>query len=201
LIEFNTDIPLQAPSLIGLFAHEGYPGHHTEHMLKEMHLYRELGYAEQAAALLHSPTAVISEGIATMALEMIFPNDSHHEWNATTLFPAAGIAADEATIETLRAASQAFAMMRYVSGNAAILHHTGQLDKEQTIDYIRAYGLSTPERAAQSYRFITHPLYRSYPFTYTSGYDLIKNAADPAATFRRLLTEQVLPSELAGHGE
>lgn len=197
LIEFNTDIPLNAAALIGTFAHEGYPGHHTEHMLKEKHLYRDKGYAEQAAMLLHSPTAVIAEGIATTALEMIFPAGGYHEWNATVLFPAAGISAGPEMVETLRAVAHAGDALRYVSTNAAILHHTGQLNKEQTIDYIRAYGLSTPERAAQSFRFITHPLYRSYPFTYTAGYDLIKATADPAATFRRLLTEQVLPSELA----
>ncbi len=197
LIEFNTDMPLQATSLIGTFAHEGYPGHHTEHMLKEKALYREKGYAEQAAMLLHSPAAVIAEGIATTALEMIFPEDDHHEWNVEVLLPAATIATPPDLAEQLRRISTASADLRYVTGNAAILYHTGKLDREQTIDYIRTYGLVTPERATKSFSFLSHPLYRAYIFTYSVGYDLIKATADPEQTFRRLLTQQLLPSQLA----
>lgn len=200
LIEFNTDIPLQATALIGTFAHEGYPGHHTEHMLKEKALYREKGYAEQAAMLLHSPAAVIAEGIATTALEMIFPDDDHHEWNAEVLLPAAHIAVTPELASQLRRVAKASGDLRYVTGNAAILFHTGKLDRQQTIDYIRTYGLVTPERATKSFSFLSHPLYRSYIFTYSVGYDLIKGSADPTQTFRRLLTQQVLPSQLAPAG-
>jgi len=201
LIEFNTDMPMSAAGLLGTFAHEGYPGHHTEHMLKEMVLYRQKGYAEQAAALLHSPTAVISEGIATTAIEMIFPDGSHHDWNAEVLFPAAGLPVAPDTAERQRRLNRALEALRYVSGNAAILYHTGQLSREQTIDYIRMHSLTSAARAEKSFSFISHPLYRSYPFTYTIGYDLIRATPDPAATFRRLLTEQVLPSELAVMGQ
>ena len=200
LIEFNTDMPMSAAGLISTFAHEGYPGHHTEHMLKEMVLYREKGYAEQAAALLHSPTAVISEGIATTAIEMIFPDGGHHDWNAEVLFPAAGLPVEPDTGERQRRLNGALEALRYVSGNAAILYHTGQLTRDQTIDYIRTHGLTSAARAEKSFSFISHPLYRSYPFTYTIGYDLIRATPNPAATFRRLLTEQVLPSDLAAMG-
>ncbi len=201
LIEFNTDMPMSATGLLSTFAHEGYPGHHTEHMLKEKVLYREKGYAEQAAALLHSPTAVISEGIATTAIEMIFPDGTHHDWNAEVLLPAAGLPSGSETAVALRGLYQALEALRYVSGNAAILYHTGQLNRAQTVDYIRTHGLSTPARAEKSFSFISHPLYRSYPFTYSMGYDLIRATPDPAATFRRLLTEQILPSELAAMGQ
>lgn len=197
LIEFNTDMPLQATALIGTFAHEGYPGHHTEHLLKEKALYREKGYAEQAAMLLHSPAAVIAEGIATIALEMIFPEGDHHEWNVERLLPAAKIATTPDMAEQLRRISNAGGDLRYVTGNAAILYHTGKLDREQTIDYIRTYGLVTAERAAKSFSFLSHPLYRSYIFTYSVGYDLIKATDNPQQTFRRLLTQQLLPSQLA----
>jgi len=197
LIEFNTDIRLQAPALLGTFAHEGYPGHHTEGILKENELYRRRGYAEQAVALLHSPAAVISEGIATTALDMIFPDGSDQEWNVAVLFPAAGLPVETGLAERLRRIGEASEALRYVSANAAILYHTGRLDQPDTIDYIRTYGLATPERAAKSFNFCTHPLYRSYPFTYTVGHDLIAAMPDAPATFRRLLTEQALPSQLA----
>lgn len=197
LIEFNTDIPLQAPGLIGTFAHEGYPGHHTEHVLKEMTLYRQKGYAEQAAMLLHSPTAVIAEGIATAALKMIFPKGDHHEWTAAEIFPAAGITGGPEMAAQLRAIDEAARPLRYLNGNAAILYHTGKLNESQTIEYLQTYGLAGPDRAAKSFSFISHPLFRSYIFTYSHGYDLIAATADPRTTFLRLLTGQVLPSRLA----
>lgn len=196
LIEFNVDIPVLAISLIGLFAHEGYPGHHTEGQLKEKLLVQEKGYLEQAAMLLHSPAAVIAEGIATKALEMIFPDGSEHEWNAEVLLPAAGIVGESA--EAMRRINNAMEKLRYVSGNAAILYHTGEYAKDQSIDYMLTYGLSNQQRAERSFRFITYGLQRAYIFTYTEGYDLIDRAqADKLELFKRLLTTQMLPSQLA----
>ena len=197
LIEFNTDIKLSSAALLGTFAHEGYPGHHTEAILKEQSLYRDRGLDEQSVMILHSPAAVIAEGIATTALEIIFPDDSHYDWNLEVLFPAARLSAEAMEAAVLwPTISQALKQSRHVSTNAAILFHTGQLNREQTIDYIRTYDLSSPKRAEQIFRFLSHPLSRSYIFTYTEGYELIDKAADKHSIFNRLLTEQILPSEL-----
>ena len=51
--------------------HEGYPGHHTDYVLKDQHLARR-GYTEQTMYLTLVPQCVISEGIAMVAHEMIF---------------------------------------------------------------------------------------------------------------------------------
>lgn len=200
LIEFNTDIPLSALQLLGTFAHEGYPGHHTEGILKEKRLLHEKGYAEAAVVLLHSPAAVISEAIAVVATDMIFPGESAHQWTLDVLLPAAGLTPyyDEGAAEMSRLADAA-ENLRTVSANAALLHYTGQLNREQTIEYLQTYGLTTPQRAEKSYGFITHPLSRNYVFTYTIGEDLFRQATangDKWPLFRRLLTEQVLPSQL-----
>jgi hypothetical protein len=195
LIEFNTDFPLNALALLGTFAHEGYPGHHTEGILKDKLLYRDKGYAEEATRLLYSPAAVIAEGIATTALEIIFPNDSDDEWNVEVMLPAAGLPAEP--IDQMRRIAKAARELRYVSGNAAILYHTGRLNEEQTVEYFRTYALGTEQRARQGFRFIDR--YRAYPFTYTWGYDLLEqatNGRDKTPLFRRLLTEQILPSQL-----
>src|SRR5262249_2754840 len=66
-VEVNPDLPIHAHTLIPLLAHEGYPGHHTEHSLKEQILYRDHGYGEHAIQLINTPECVISEGIATLA--------------------------------------------------------------------------------------------------------------------------------------
>jgi hypothetical protein len=198
LIQFNTDNPISALGLIGTFAHEGYPGHHTEHLLKEQKFVHEKGYGEMAAALLHSPSAVIAEGIATTAVEIIFPEESRHAWTRDVLLPAAGIETEE-TAEEMARISRAARSLRYVGGAAALLHHTGQLTAAETVDYLQEYGLRSPKRAAKGLEFITHPLFRPYIFTYTQGYDLIEQAAadgDKLPVFRRLLEEQILPSQL-----
>lgn len=198
LIEFNTDLPVSALDVLNLFAHEGYPGHHTEHQLKEQRLYREKGYAEAAAALLHSPSAVIAEGIATTALEIIFPGREAHEWTVDgILYPQNLPPAIPADMQAISRAREA---LRAVSGNAAILYHTGELDEEATVEYIQTYALASEKRARQSFRFISNPLFRSYIFTYTEGYRLIDAAAkgeDKTPLFKRLLVEQLLPSDLA----
>ena len=202
LIEFNTDIPISALSLAALFAHEGYPGHHTEAVLKERKFWLERGYGEAAAMLLHSPAAVIAEGIAMTAVEIIFPNGGHTDWTVDVLLPAISMEAQESSEQIWRL-QEALRQLRPVSGNAAILYHTGQLSSEQTIEYIQTYGLTTPERAEKSFSFITHPLFRSYVFTYSEGYDLISKAAgveDKTDSFLSCLTEQILPSQLAAQG-
>ncbi len=199
LIEFNTDIPIPALGLISTFAHEGYPGHHTEAILKEREFLHEMGYWEMGVALLHSPAAVIAEGIATTAVEIIFPNGTQHAWNIEVLLPAAGIVPLQTAAE-MRRLTEALIKLRYVSGNAAIRFHNGEFNRAQTIDYLCTLGLTTPERAAKSFGFMTHPLFRSYLFTYTQGYDLIAAASggvDKRAIFDRCLTEQILPSQLA----
>jgi hypothetical protein len=198
-IEFNTDIPVSGLAVLDTFAHEGYPGHHTEHSLKEQVLYRDQGYAECASALLHSPSAVIAEGIATTALEIIFPGSTGHQFVSEVLLPAARLPAAEP--DFLARIARARESVRAVSCNAAILLHGGKLNEEQAVEYIQTYALSTETRARKSASFISHPLFRSYIFTYTEGYTLIEQAVkggDKLPLFRRLLTEEIPPSAWGG---
>jgi hypothetical protein len=197
LIEFNTDIPSNALSLLDTVAHEGYPGHHTEAILKESQLYWAKGWGEHAVRLLNAPEGVIAEGIATTAVEIIFPDNSHFEWVNQVILPAAGIE-PEPVEQTIRL-NKSGRLLRHVSGNAAILYHTGQLNREQIIDYYQTYALANKARAEKSFDFISDPLFRAYTFTYTTGYDLIAEAAnggDKKPIFLRLLTDGVLPSDI-----
>lgn len=205
-IEFNTDIPVSALDLAELFAHEAYPGHHTEHQLKEKHLYCDKGLVELAASILHSPPCVLREGTAVTAVEVIFPDDSQYDWTAEVLLPAAGLP-DISGKELRRIVGACKKLLFYAGGyplyvinNAAIKYHSGELTEEQTIDYCRTYGLVTEEHARQTFSFLAHPLYRVYVLTYTRGYELIEQAAhggDKRPLFKRLLTEEMLPSQLA----
>jgi hypothetical protein len=49
-IAVNVDLPVTSGDLAVLAAHEAYPGHHTEHALKEARLVRAQGLIEESIA-------------------------------------------------------------------------------------------------------------------------------------------------------
>lgn len=207
-VEVNTDLPLRANALLPLICHEGYPGHHAEHALKEIRLYRERGYGEFAAQLIHTPEAVVSEGIATLAETIIFPGEEAANWTAEVLYPAAGIAGDPEREARLDRANRA---LRAVGANAAVLLHAEGRPEDEVVAYLTRYGLATEEEARHRLRFIADPMWRAYIFCYHAGRDLLARWLDTADAstrlprFRTLLTEPVSPSLvggwIAGQGE
>lgn len=193
LVEINTDLPIRANVLPGLVCHEAYPGHHTEHVLKEHALFEGKGWGEHSIQLINTPECVISEGIATLADEVVFGRDLA-PWMAENLFPLANIDADPALIVQISEASRSFAAL---SGNAALLLHERGEDPEAVVRYIMRYGLRSEKEARQSLRFLSDPLWRAYTFTYDSGRQLLGRwvlRGDRQARFRTLLEEQVYPS-------
>jgi hypothetical protein len=195
LVEINTDLPIKANALLDLICHEAYPGHHAEHALKERRLFRELGWGEQAIQLINTPECVVSEGIATLAADIVFGDDAY-TWAAEHLYPLAGIAGDPEREARIVAAQWS---LRALSGNAAILLHERGADPEDVMRYIMRYGLRTEREARQSLRFIATPLWRTYTFTYFVGRQILGawlDRGDRRERFVRLLTEQLYPSVL-----
>jgi hypothetical protein len=70
-IEFNLDAPMEMWGIPTVVAHEAYPGHHTERVMKEDKLYLGEGRLEHSIALSNTPSALVSEGIATNALQAV----------------------------------------------------------------------------------------------------------------------------------
>lgn len=210
LIEINTDLPIRADALLDLICHEGYPGHHSEHAIKERALYHERGYGEHAIQLINTPECVISEGIATLAEGVIFTPDEAAAWRREHLYQPAGIDVDPARERQVAEAQRA---LTSVGGNAALLLHDEGAAADEAIAYLARYSLETPERARHRFSFISDPLWRAYVFTYHVGYDLLgawleatgqpgdESNGDPQARrqarFARLLADQVTPSAIA----
>jgi len=199
-VDINTDLPIHAHTLPGLIAHEAYPGHHTEHALKELTLYRGKGYGEQAIQLINTPECVISEGIAVLAEDIAFPGDEGWRWITEILLPQAAIRIDQ---DVYRRVIEATRALQSVSPNAALLLHKDGRSAREVVQYLTHYGLGTEAEAAKRYSFISNSLWRGYIFTYSVGRKLVSawlNGLDEAerlARFRRLLTEQITPSQLA----
>ena len=201
-VDVNTDLPIRANALLNLICHEGYPGHHAEHALKELILYRERGWGEFAAQLIHTPEAVVSEGIATLAEDVIFPGDEGARWANEVLYPAVGADGDPVREARIAHASRA---LRSVSANVALLLHADGRPEDDGVAYLMRYGLASEIEARQRLRFITDPMWRTYVFCYHAGRDLLgewldgveDDRADQLARFRTLLSRPLSPSLVA----
>ena len=191
-IAVNTDVPMTPDIVATLAAHEGYPGHHTEHAWKEQ-LQVRAGRLEESALMVGTPSSLISEGIAELASEIMLGEDEEQVIAAHV--EGTGVSYDPELSRTVKKARQPIG---YVSGNVALLIHTRGGSEEDAVEYSMRWGLTTRRRAEQTVRFVTDPVWRSYISTYTAGEDLCRKwvAGDPAR-FKRLLTEQLTPADLA----
>ena len=198
LIEINTDLPMQADGLVDYLAHEGYPGHHTEHALRETLQYEGQSQGEYAIQLINTPESLIAEAIATSARAMIFPDTSDLAWSAAEIWPALGIQVDPELAGRIRTAARPLSA---VSGNVAFLLHADGGSAEAAAAYLERWALRRPHEAIHGLRFLQSPLWRVYTFTYYYGQRLfapLLAGPDRWAVFRRLLTTPVIPSRLDG---
>ncbi len=196
-IDLNTDLPVRIDSAVPLLAHEAYPGHHTEHAIKEYLLYRQQGRAEHAIQLLLAPECVLSEGIADNAQEMIFSDEDMVAFLRDELYPFAGL--EEVDIESQLQLWHAAQPLRSVGGNAALLFHRDGRPPDEVQRYVEHYALGTPQEAAQTIKFIQNPLFRSYIYNYAMGKALLApllKGPDATTYFRQLLSEPCTPSQV-----
>jgi len=191
-IVVNTDLPFSGAEVVHLAAHEGYPGHHTEHAVKEELLLDGQGRLEESLQLVPTPQALLSEGIAELGGELLIDEglDAEFAW----ILRAAGVRYDPAEARAIRAAREP---LGYVSRNAALAIHEDGVAIEEAQAYVERWALAPPKRAAHTIAFVTDPTWRAYVVTYTEGLRLARAwVGDDLDRFRRLLTEPVRVGEL-----
>ncbi|MEM8529243.1 MAG: hypothetical protein AAGF95_00265 [Chloroflexota bacterium] len=194
--EFNTDLPINLARLPFLICHEIYPGHHTESVMKEQVLYRKQHYLEQSIFLIHTPQLVIAEGIAMVALDIIFGPGEAETLLAEQFYPQAGMEWQDGV--DLVKLNHAMAQAQKAWGNAVFMLREGQSD-EDIIRYLMHYTIKPEERARKFLDVMKRPLMDTYAFTYSHGQHLIQpllNSSRRNTVYRRLLTEQIYPSLL-----
>jgi hypothetical protein len=191
-IAINTDIAMTPDFVTGLAAHETYPGHHTEHATKEQTLVRDQRRLEETIFLIGTPQALVSEGIAGLGPEILLGEDEER-LTAEHVAPI-GIEYDP---ELSRLVKQARRPFELVGGNVALMLHSDGASVEEARDYFMRWSLSSERRADQQVAFIVDPTWRAYVTTYTDGYRLCRDFVDgDPERFKRLLAEQLTPSEL-----
>jgi hypothetical protein len=192
-VVLNTDLPTTGLDLIHLACHEVYPGHHTEGVLKEQLLARDRGRLEETIALVPTPTAVLSEGIAEVGGAVVLDEASREEAYAIIRRHGVELADPELGVKI----SEQIDRLRTVGLNAALMIFEDGVSQDVAREYVQRWTLNTPAQAAQTVRFVTDPTWRAYTITYSAGRELCSAyVGDDPARFRRLLTEQVRVSEL-----
>ncbi|OQS17431.1 DUF885 domain-containing protein [Nocardia donostiensis] len=194
-VAINSDLRQHMANLPRLIAHEAYPGHHTEHCRKEAGLVAA-GQAEQTLFLVNTPQCLMAEGLADLALRSIV-GPGWGRW-AQEIYADLGLRFDGERAERLAEAS---AQLLGVRQDAALLLHDQHRDPDEVAAFLERWNLTTPDRARQSLRFLSSPLWRAYISTYVEGYRLLGGWLDRAPDdderadrFRRLLDEPLVPS-------
>ena len=175
--------------------HEGYPGHHTEYVLKELHLARKEAYLEHTLDLTLCPQCVLTEGIAMVAHEMIFSEGEAERWITEQVYRPLQKEVDPTVLVQLRRASE---MLVAVWDNAAILLDEGRPEQD-VAQYFARYMLSAKDRTSEMVAHLRQPMQGLYTLTYAAGRSLMRSwlqGPDKVSVFSRFLTSQLTPSQL-----
>ena len=197
-IAINTHWPQRLSNFIHIIAHEAYPGHHTEHSLKEASLTRGLGRAEHYVVMANSPSCVISEGAAMNALETAFTESELVDWFEQEIYPRARLEKLDAhrQLEVARTARR----LERLFGNAVILMYDRCALDEEVYAYMRRYSPELDENLRAMLEFMKDRLRRSYTFCYAVGTQLMEELfaarGDRACWYLRAISEPVTPSQV-----
>lgn len=194
-IDINIDIPLDCIRVLRLLTHEAYPGHHTEHVLKEQKLYIEQKRFENSILLILAPESVISEGIGNTAADVLFSDYEKGSFILNELCHEPSNLDLDLIISYYRSQGK---MLKIFNNIAIHAHEDGWLDDE-LIKYALDFNLVPEEYIKQQLKFIRHPLWSSYVFNYVYGEILIKEKFGKRPSpqnFKKLLVNSILPSDL-----
>jgi len=196
-IAVNVDMPMSALDLLVTAVHETYPGHHTERCRKEHELVHGRGLLEETIVMVPAPQSLVSEGIATLAPDLLLDGDG-----GPALAAVIHDAGFEFDLAHARAVARALEPCRWAELNAALLLHERRAGVDAVRDYLERWGLMTPQLAAHVTRFLQEPTSRTYTVTYPAGHELCRAyVARQPERFRRLLTEQVRLRDLLEAGD
>ena len=206
--DLNTDLPARAAELIHVAAHETYPGHHLEHVSKEVELVDRRHRLETSVLLINTPECLVSEGLADLGHRFASPPEDEADL-LVELYDRAGLTIAADPMEAREAAATTVALvaprrrMAESRVNAALLRHADGRSHDEVLDWLQRVGRFEHPVALKRLEFIEHRLWRTYVFVYHEGEALLQRwlevvpEPDRAARFGRLLREQLTPTAIA----
>ena len=167
-VTLAADRPCWLGRLAQLIAHESYPGHHVQRLLRQSAATRR---PELALELLGGPLAVLDEGLAEQALA-IAVGPGWGGWLAEVLAPlgrgALGSAYNGPLLEQIALAAAPLGRAR--ADAALLLQHSGSA---AAAAHLQRWALSTPAGARRVLDFLADPVWCDYIWAPVLGAGLV----------------------------
>jgi hypothetical protein len=159
LTQINLDFGLTIDRLLELACHETYPGHHVINSLLDMPVQP-----------MFSPQSLRTEGAATFAVELAFPEADRLAFERDRLFPLAGL--DPHDAELYQRVSRLVDRLRWLQVDVARRYLDGELEFVRAATALEEDALMPA--ADSTLKFFNE--FRTYAVTYTVGRDLAANS-------------------------
>ncbi|MHA1507411.1 MAG: hypothetical protein ACTSO6_01760 [Promethearchaeota archaeon] len=195
-IEVNSKYTIYWTSFLFAASHEGYPGHHTEFVINENKLYRELNQFEHSILILQSPKMIISEGIANLANSMLFSNKEAAE---ILLRDFCTDASKEASLEKIVMQDKLKAKTTLFWYNFAYHAVVNKYSEEELIQYGKNAEIFNEAGLKMELKRLSTPAYSKKAFLYHLGTNAIRQKYSKTPSikeFQNLLVNPTLPSDL-----
>lgn len=166
VIQVNADLPLTVDRALALACHEGYPGHHAYNVLQELQFTRDRHWPEWTVQPTFSPQSLVSEAMATLAVEVAFPSPERMRFERDALFPLAGL--DPKDAERYDRVERLVDQLQSEEPAIARKYLDGDLEWQRAADALEQQALMAHPDPTLKYM----NEYRSYMITYTLGRDL-----------------------------
>jgi len=200
-LKINKDIPFNFFQAIPLIAHELYPGHHTEFLMKEKYLVHDKGYFENQVFLLNSPQLVVSEGIGEIAFDMIISNDYFLSYLVNEIYRKYKIKINDVNLKSLLQASRINSIDQ-IANNAVMMFEDGR-SEDEIKKYVGKYTLQPDFMLEHLLSNIKSSQFKKiYSITYYQGKKLVQdyiNRGNKIKRFNELLKIQSYPTLLVNN--
>jgi hypothetical protein len=164
-VEVHLGRPIPFDELVDFAAHEAYPGHHTEHTLREHHQFRLGAQGEYAIQLANTPASLVWEGVACCARNLVFGEGDTRQL-AAELAVALGPGADP---ERDSRVWSAVSTLADAQGNAAFLLHADLCPADEVANYLAERLLTSPRAGAAMVELVKNPPWRVHALTYATA--------------------------------
>ena len=194
-IEINPTYQMYWTAFLSYSSHEAYPGHHTEFVVKEKRLYRELNQFEHSLLILQSPKLIISEGIANKAISMLFSNQEVAEIG---LKEFCSEPLKEVTLEELEIQDKVKSKIPVFWYNFAYHALVDKYSNNEIMQYGKNFELFSDEALMAGIEKMSNPVYSNNAFMYYLGNNILQKYGEIPSLkdFRNLLVNPILPSDL-----
>lgn len=193
-VRVNLGLPVPLARVVELAAHECYPGHHAEAVVKDA-LLVAIGHAEVTLQLDLAPEAVVREGMATYAREVVM-TDPELAAELERIGRRLGLSVAVGAEMIVQRAQQ---LLTPAIGNAALQLHVDGQAPEAVHRYLSEVGLLADAQLEATFSLISDPTWGRYFFTYIEGRRLVGEwlvREGQTHGYGRLMAEQLTPGQL-----